>query len=68
MFETILYSVEKRPHDNLFLNRPEDSMVLNIPGVRKFQLPWKMQKKMEEVKSIILSAEGKANLFQLVEI
>ena len=61
MFETILYSVEN-DLATISLNRPEVSNGFNIPMCQEILAALEDAEKNEEVKFIILSAEGK-NLF-----
>ncbi len=66
MFETILYSVEN-DLATISLNRPEVSNGFNIPMCQEILAALEDAEKNEEVKFIILSAEGKI-FSQLVEI
>ncbi len=61
MFETILYSVENKPHATISLNRPEVSngLTFNVSG-NFAAAPWKMQKKTR-VNSLFY--HGRENLF-----
>ena len=58
MFETILYSVEN-DLATISLNRPEVSNGFNIPMCQEILVALEDAEKNEEVKFIILSAEGK---------
>ena len=58
MFETILYSVEN-DLATISLNRPEVSNGFNIPMCQEILAALEDAEKNEEVKFIILSAEGK---------